>query len=801
MAGKDNMNILSRFAALLFALSLALPAQARETPPDAAATEPPHVLVLLSYHHGHSWEDDILRGFEAWDGALADRPVLHVEWMDTKRYASTEYRQRLQQFLEKKYVDRSFDLLVAIDDIALVHAVTSDAWRDVPIVFSGINGDPAALAGKRGRVTGIAERFNVGRTLKLALYLHPNTERLIFITADDESGAGNRQNIDTNLAGLPPETRNRIAVEHWTPASLDKIDAHLAGLPEHAVVFALGSIAKTEDGRPLGNEQLVAYVREKTRVPVYSDTDRSVGHGAVGGYVNSGLENGRLMAKMARRILAGEPVENLPVVFDTPQVLKIDFNELHRFGISADSLPPGATVLNRPPTIFDPENRTTLIGFIAAILALTLVLGGLVMRARMKILRIQNKRAKELQIANKALVQAKIGAEAASRAKSTFLANMSHEIRTPLNGIIGMTDLALRRATDAKQIDQLGKVKTASAHLLHVINDILDISKIEAERLQLEHTEFRLGDILENIVSLMGHRAVEKGLKLLTDLPPDLSMRRFNGDPMRLSQIMLNLTGNALKFTEQGAITLRCRSIENNVPAADKVLLCWEVIDTGIGIDAATQQRLFTAFEQADNSMTRKYGGTGLGLAISQQLVRLMDGEIGVESEAGKGSTFWFTVRLSQAAANTVVPAPIFTQHSAETRLQSEFAGTRILLAEDEPVNQEVSRSLLEDLGFMVDLAGNGQQALALAQQHSYALILMDMQMPVMNGVEATRAIRNMGADSLNQTTPILAMTANAFNEDRLACQEAGMNDHIAKPVDRATLYETLLKWLTFAPE
>ncbi len=384
-------------------------------------------------------------------------------------------------------------------------------------------------------------------------------------------------------------------------------------------------------------------------------------------------------------------------------------------------------------------------------------------------------------------------AEAASRAKSTFLANMSHELRTPLSGILGMTDLALRHATEPKLRDQLTKVIQSSQHLLHVINDILDISKIEAERMTLEQVNFKLGRVLENLTSLIGQKVQAKGLKLRIELAPGIAQQTYLGDPLRLSQVLLNLTGNALKFTERGEIVLRCRVAAET---QDDVLLHCEVQDSGIGISAEDQEKLFTAFEQADGSMTRKYGGTGLGLAISKRLVQMMGGEIGIESSVGQGSTFWFTLRLQKTTETAVLPEPTFTQDTAEARLKATFAGTRVLLVEDEPINQEVSRGLLEDAGLSVDLAEDGEQAVAMAQQTPYALILMDMQMPHMNGVDATQAIR---AGSLNQTTPILAMTANAFDEDRQTCLAAGMNDHIGKPIEPERLFESLLKWLSRA--
>ena len=523
-----------------------------------------------------------------------------------------------------------------------------------------------------------------------------------------------------------------------------------------------------------------------------------------------------------------------------------------------------------------------------------------------------------------ALAAAKDAAEVANRAKSAFLANMSHEIRTPMNAILGLTHLLKRDEQDAGQVDKLSRLDEAARHLLDIINDILDISKIEAGKLRLEHIELDLDQLLRNVCSLTAERLHAKGLELVVDMAPALS-GKFAGDPTRLSQLLLNYVSNAIKFTDQGSIVIRAR-VEDQT--SEDILVVFEVEDTGIGISRQNQSRLFQAFEQADSSTTRLYGGTGLGLAINRRLAEMMGGQVGVSSEPGKGSTFWFSARLGKisdrvglavdgvlsgrrilladdlqasrdalvgmlqaqgaqvdavdsgkraidlalgldqgspydlilldwkmpepdglevasmlaSSGRLAIPIVLMTtvfdaQQLRQSGMISAIAGTlvkpaapsmlrglfssegqavevksidpdcsnfdevvshqlgraRLLLVEDNPINQEVAKELLTSAGMQVELANNGREAVEMVSKRHYNLVLMDVQMPEMDGLEATRRIR---AFSSQENLPIVAMTANAYEEDRRRCLEAGMNDHVAKPVDPETLYATLRKWL-----
>lgn len=406
-----------------------------------------------------------------------------------------------------------------------------------------------------------------------------------------------------------------------------------------------------------------------------------------------------------------------------------------------------------------------------------------------ELLRIRRELEQTVSARTAELTEALARAEQASSSKSQFLAMLSHEIRTPMNCISGLAHLLLDEDVTPAQRRTCEQIEAATRHLTGVVAGVLDMAKIEAGVLQLQTADFDLHEVLDGLQLQIDQRLRERGLRYSVIL--DSVPRRLHGDATRLAQALLNYLGNALKFTESGSITLRAFVIGEGRKFVD---VRFEVEDTGCGIEPRDQARLFRNFVQAGHTNQRRDAGTGLGLAITRQFAQLMEGSVGVTSTPGKGSTFWMTARFQKATSTTTTPPQ---RTDALTELRTTHAGARVLLADDDDISRHVGRLMLERAGLVVDVAENGRDALRMAQENDYALVLLDVQMPLLDGPSVARALR---ATPGRACTPLVALTAQAFHEDRGACLAAGMNEHLTKPIRPESLYDSVLAWLRASP-
>ena len=738
--------------------------------PSVATAEGSHrVLMLYSYHDDLPWQRLLRRGLLDELARLppAARPVLFDERIDVARLDAKAATEALESYLAHKYASD------AIDTVVTESFDAAEFLRSRPHLFPGarryyVNHGIADWTPTDG--VGIRLNIRYDESLAIIPRVMPSLRRLVVVT--DRSAP--QAQIMIKIRPILDDLRKRMTVDIWDDFTYSDLFQSVRGLGPGTAIYYIPFFADKTGARasPFVTAQRLT---EAAPVPVFVSFDSVIGSGVVGGYVESAEQLGRLIVGVLVNGL--RDADAVAALVDQVFGTVFDFPRFERFGLDASHLPADTRMLNQPVTLWQ-TYRWHIIVAVSVLAIQTLLILALLATVRGR-----NQAYAALETERQRVARHACDLAAANEAKSRFLANMSHEIRTPMNAILGLARLLVEAPlaeTERRHVDQ---IRLSGQLLLGILNDILDFSKIEAEQLELEQAPFSFDDVVRSVSVNVLADADNKGIKARFDTAPDVPPMLV-GDSMRLQQVLINLAGNAVKFTEVGEVVV---SVHMALKAGDEVTLAFSIRDTGIGIPHEQRERLFQAFSQGDNSTTRRYGGSGLGLAISWRLVSLMGGTIAVASEPGLGSEFRFTARFGVAAGgvvragDTVRPAP----------LAGRLAGLRLLLVEDNEINQWVARSLLERAGASVGIAGDGEAAVAVLRERSadFDAVLMDIQMPGMDGYEATRIIRE---ELMLSALPVIAMTANAMTSDRERSRRAGMVAHLAKPIEIDEVFATL---------
>ena len=673
--------------------------------------------------------------------------------------------------IRANYIAHDIDIILTSDNEALKFVLDNYyiLFSRKPVVFCGVNNlNSSTLNSLENYVTGISSSTSFEETAKEMLRLYPATKRIFILNDYTLSRSVNmRRNIERRIqsVGLPVE----FLFSEDKP--FDELLEEIRGFGNDTLVL-IGNYLVDSSHKLYSEVDVQKSVSSASRNPVFCLTATYMGHGTLGGLVSAPEVKSRVAVSMAIDILNGKKVSDTPVILDSSSFNRwqFDYRTAERFKINTNHLPAGHIVINRTLPVWESNPREFNLTIIAGTLMLLIIIA--------------------LIVFLKILAKKQAEAQSATIAKSAFLANMSHEIRTPMNAIVGMASVGITASNIERKDYCFKRINEASKHLLGVINDILDMSKIEANKLELTYSDFNFKDMMQQIINVINVRLDEKNQVLTLQIDPAIP-QLITGDEQRLSQVITNLIGNAVKFTpDKGSISIQTKYFPGD--ADDTSVIEFSITDTGIGISSEQQANLFQPFHQAESSTSREFGGTGLGLSISKNIIKMMGGKIWVKSDIGKGATFAFTIKVRPC---TELKQAKPEKNSAS--MEGQFKGHTILLAEDMEINREIVQALLEPTQLTIECAENGEEALRLFKEapDRYEMIFMDVQMPVMDGYETTRVIRSLDIPK-GKTIPIIAMTANVFREDIEKCLDCGMNSHIGKPLNIEEVLDKLRAYI-----